>query len=120
MTPGLPAKVSSVVAVLLLIAVTPLPYGYYTFIRLVVCLSAVFVAYSGLVSEDKSLRPWFAVALALIFNPLIPVHLNKGVWMYLDVAAAVFFGTLAYKASCRIDPLRMSKEPLKQKDDPQE
>jgi len=96
--------VLAIVAVLLLVAVAPLPYGYYTFTRLVVCLSAIFFAYSGFVSGDKSLWPWIAVAVALIFNPLIPVHLSKDVWMYLDVAAAAFFGALAYKASRRIDP----------------
>src|SRR2546425_4607014 len=98
-TASVPTKVFALVAVLLLIAVAPLPYGYYTLVRLVVTACAVFTAYTALTSSDKSFWPWAAILVAFIFNPVIPVHLTKKIWMCLDVAGAIFFGTLAYKAS---------------------
>lgn len=74
----------------LLLAVLPLPYGFYTFLRLVVFGGAGFLAYrewtvSGAVSV------WMAafVVLALLFNPLIPVHLNREAWAPIDVGTAI-------------------------------
>ena len=89
----------ALVAVLLLIAVAPLPYGYYTLVRLVVTACAAFTAYTALTAGDKSFWPWAAILVAFIFNPVIPVRLTKEIWMCLDVAGAIFFGTLSYKTS---------------------
>lgn len=79
-------------AALLLIAVMPLPYGYYTFLRLVVTAAAAFVVWIEY-SRAQGLTFWavlFAL-LGLLFNPLIPVHLSREVWAWLDVAAAGTF-----------------------------
>ena len=81
---------SAVVAALLFIATAKLPYGYYTFLRFAVCGVGVYVAYVGYVGK----RPWAAwtfAAIAVVFNPLIPVHLTKQIWAWLDVAAGVAF-----------------------------
>lgn len=79
-------------AVLLVVAVLPLPYGYFQFLRIVVTAAAAFVAFV----EWERLGGWNTwvvgfVGLALLFNPVWPVHLNKGAWRLIDPASASVF-----------------------------
>jgi hypothetical protein len=77
-------------AAMLLLALAQLPYGYYTLLRLVVCLSAAIIAY---VSWTKH-TAWAVVfaIIALLFNPLIIVALNRETWAPIDVGVAVLYG----------------------------
>ena len=76
-------------ALVLIVAAFPLPYGYYTFARIVTCLAFALLAYSAYQGTPPEL-PWIAVfaLLAVLFNPVIPVHLTKKIWMVLDLGAA--------------------------------
>jgi hypothetical protein len=73
---------------MLLLAVLPLPYGYYTLLRLVVCLASLIHAAFGW----QYLKPVAFISgfLAILFNPLIPIHLDKEVWLVIDIAAAIY------------------------------
>jgi hypothetical protein len=88
----LPAAVWLVPAVALLIALAPLPYGYYTLMRIVVCGAAGFLAYSEY-SETGSASFWVFLmgGLAVLFNPIIPIHLGREIWVPVDVVASVAF-----------------------------
>jgi hypothetical protein len=77
-------------AVLLIAAIAHWPYGYYQFLRLAICAAACFSAWR--LSGMKS--PFWAIALAAIavlFNPFVPVHLHRGDWLWINAAAAVIF-----------------------------
>ncbi len=39
--------------------------------------------------------PWAYGAAAILFNPIIPIHLSKTLWTVIDLAAAavIFFST---------------------------
>ena len=73
---------------MLALAVLPLPYGYYQLLRLVatgVFAWATFVAFRrGHVGQGVGLA-----ALALLFNPVLPVYLSKALWVPIDLGAAV-------------------------------
>jgi hypothetical protein len=75
---------------LLLGALARWPYGYYVFLRWVTCVAAVAVA-----AVAYSLRlvwaVWLFALVALLFNPLIPVHLTRSIWRPIDVIVAVLF-----------------------------
>ena len=81
-----------IAAILLLVAVLPLPYGYYTFLRISVTVCALLIAW--LVYKEKG-EPtvWVLVfgLVAILFNPLIPIHLSRGIWFYLDIGIAAIF-----------------------------
>ena len=81
------------VAVLLLLAILPLPYGYYTLLRLVVTVAAVRLAYReyGRSAGVTAFVVVFA-GIALLFNPIVPVHLPKEWWQVLDTLVAGAFG----------------------------
>jgi hypothetical protein len=86
----LPRFVWIVPTILLCFALARLPYGYYALLRIVVCVAAGFLAWSEY-QQIRRLSGW-GVALALaavIFNPIIPVYLTRGVWAYIDLAVAV-------------------------------
>ncbi len=77
---------------LLLMATARLPYGYYTFTRLVVCGVAAWFATVGWNDRQVS-RIWpvgFAL-IAVLFNPIMPVYLKRGTWFYLDILTAIIF-----------------------------
>lgn len=76
-------------AIALVVAVFPLPYGYYTFIRIVTCLTCIALAYTAYGPRPGS-QIWTSlfVLIAIVFNPLIPVYLKKQTWMYIDGGAA--------------------------------
>lgn len=60
------------------------PYGYYTFLRWLVCGSAALYAYF----EYKKPKPsgWLIASflVAILFNPFIPVYLSRSSWRPID------------------------------------
>ena len=78
-----------------LVAVFPLPYSFYTFLRLVVSVTAV-VAAIELQSEDNFLWILFG-GITLLFNPLFLVHLEKEVWFPIDLFVAGCFGWMVFR-----------------------
>ncbi|MDO8770461.1 MAG: hypothetical protein Q7K57_17510 [Burkholderiaceae bacterium] len=89
----MPVQVIYIAASLLLIAAAPLPYGYYTFLRIVA--TVVFV-WAGVIAWDRK-HVMLAVSfglMAVLFNPVLKVHFSKELWVAFDlVAAAVLLVT---------------------------
>ncbi len=77
-------------SIALLIAVLPLPYGYYMLLRLLITASAAYVAYKNF---NKEIPTWGVVfvAVAMLFNPVYLVHFDKALWAILDIAVAALF-----------------------------
>ena len=75
---------------MLAVAVLPLPYGYFMFLRLAVTAAAAYVAY---VNFNKDIPVWgiVFVGVALLFNPLYTVHFDKGLWAVIDIVVAALF-----------------------------
>lgn len=93
---SLPILLWIVPVVVLVVAVFPLPYGYYTFVRIVTCIACVTLAYAAYGPDHRS-QIWTSlfIVIAIVFNPVIPVYLKKQVWMFIDgIAAAVILGHL--------------------------
>jgi hypothetical protein len=58
----------------------------------VICGIAAWIAFVGF-REDPATKVW-SIALALIavlFNPIIPIHLSRSTWFYLDLGTAGVF-----------------------------
>jgi hypothetical protein len=85
-------------AVMLFFAVTGRhPYSFYTLLRWICC--AAF-AYSAFTASEKNRVAWVWIfgVLAVLFNPIVPVHLQRDTWQIVDwgtigviVIAATFF-----------------------------
>jgi hypothetical protein len=89
---GIPRLVWIVPAILLVIAVARLPYGYYTFTRIVTCGAAILIAVIGF-KDRPSVSVWaiLMVLIAILFNPLLAIRLDRATWFYLDLGAAIIF-----------------------------
>lgn len=80
---------------MLVIATLPAPYGYYTLLRLVVCSASALLSFA----EWEAHRAWPAAVFALtclLFNPLMPVYLQRSQWLPIDIITAVAFAVAAY------------------------
>jgi hypothetical protein len=83
---------------MLCLAVVPVwPYGFYLLLRLVVCASCGYAAY--FLRQDPVLSVHFIplVFLAVLFNPILPVHLGSLLWLLIDLGTAVYFLSIAKK-----------------------
>ena len=84
-----------VAGILCVVAVLPLPYGFYTFLRLVVSVAGIFAAIE-LKREENFLWVLFG-GIVLLFNPLIPVYLSRELWFPIDLFVAGCFGWLTFR-----------------------
>ena len=86
-----------IVAIALLLALAPLPIGYYTFLRILVTISSIII----IAKELKiGLTIWFILfgITAIIFNPIIPIYLyQKSLWMPIDIVVAILFLSYSFK-----------------------
>ncbi|MDA1284761.1 MAG: hypothetical protein O3C61_07530 [Proteobacteria bacterium] len=88
-------KILYIPAILLFLAFLELPYGYYTLLRLVVTGVSLYAAFGLL--EKGSVNFWVMLAIAVLFNPLIPVHLSKEIWIPIDIIVGIYFAATANK-----------------------
>jgi len=84
-------NVVTVVSIFMLfLAIARLPYGYYIFLRWVVCATALFSAWTA---YEYKCKFWVFVmgGIAILFNPIIPVYLTKDIWVIIDLIVAILF-----------------------------
>jgi len=81
---------SLIAAAMLLVALVPWPYGYYMLLRWVTCAAAIYVAYKAYV-WGTAWAAWAFGFVAALFNPLLPIHLDRELWRPIDVTAAAAF-----------------------------
>ena len=85
----LPLTLWIAAAIVLVVAVFPLPYGYYTFTRIATCLACGIFAWTCF--ADRPSSPIWGIVLigiAILFNPLIPIYMKRQTWLWLDLASA--------------------------------
>lgn len=86
----LPAAVWFVPAIMLLVALGGMPYGYYVLLRWITC-----GAFLLLIIQERRIHGratvWLILfaLLAVLFSPLFPIHLTRDVWAPIDTGSAV-------------------------------
>jgi hypothetical protein len=80
-------------AIAVLVAILPLPYFYYIVLRWGVCGAAAFIAWKefDLNKPSPNLCVWIFGVLAILYNPIIPVHSVKVFWVFVNLATAGAF-----------------------------
>ncbi len=86
------------ISVLLFVAAAPMPYGYFTFVKIITCLAAGYVAYQGYQARQAGIWPWIYGVIAIVFNPIVNIAMPKGSWIALDIVAGIIFGLAAFQA----------------------
>jgi len=78
--------ISRIIAIALLFwALAQHQFGYFVILRWVVCGVSIYCSY---LSYSMINIPWTLVFgfVALLFNPLAPIRLDRHTWAYLDIA----------------------------------
>lgn len=72
-----------------LAAVIDWPYGFYQFLRLANTGYAIYLAYQLFQHRPGNLA-WSFCAMAVLFNPILPIWLERETWMIIDITAAIY------------------------------
>lgn len=73
---------------MLLLCLAPMPYGYYSFIRVSALVVFGVLAYKYY-NEKKEMLAWTFGFLAVLFQPFAKVALGRVVWNIVDVIVAI-------------------------------
>ncbi len=79
-----------IVSTMLLAALYPWPYGYYQLLRWATCGAAIFVSYNAYLWKHNW-AIWVFSIIAVLFNPIAPIHLSRETWQPIDVVCAIIF-----------------------------
>lgn len=78
--------VKIILAILLLLCLLKMPFGYYQFIRI-----GGTIAFLYLLIENRK-KPVFLImwsAFAILFNPIIKIYFSKPIWNIIDAIIAI-------------------------------
>lgn len=93
-------------AALLVLALFEMPHGYYTLLRIVVFAAAAWIAFVDY-QDGLQWRSSFFALIAVLFNPVIPIDLDRETWSFIDAGvAAAFLSTLISWDSVRLPKRR--------------
>ena len=82
----------AIISIVLLVIGIPqgLPSAYYTFLRCIITICAVYIAYKAYKIKKPNWL-WSMILIVILFNPFAPFHFNKSIWIFIDLAAAATF-----------------------------
>lgn len=63
--------------------------------RLVVAGLSLYAAFNHSNKDENQF--WILLGIAVLFNPLIPIHLSRAAWMPIDIITGGYFIFLAKK-----------------------
>lgn len=75
---------------LLLVPFFRWPHGFYVMLRFVVSLCAVFYVWTAS-SLGKTTWTWVMAGVTLLFNPIVPIRMQRSDWRMVDVVVAATF-----------------------------
>lgn len=72
------------------ISIFNLPYGFYTFLRIITFGLSLLFAFAYYCCKGRlSFISCAAIAIAILWNPIIPIYLDKETWVRLDIIGCV-------------------------------
>lgn len=76
------------VAIALVLAIGPWPYGFYALLRIIVCAASAFAAWK---LGKASLARWAFIILVFLYNPVFRVSFDREIWSVINVISAIPF-----------------------------
>ena len=84
------------ILMLLLAIADVLSSDYYVLLRFIVCATAIYFVFKSKALRKKGWM-WMMIVIAILFNPLLPVRLNKVDFVFVDIITICFFMTSLVK-----------------------
>lgn len=88
-------NIGLVLAVLLLLCLLSMPYGYYVLVRFVSMIIFGIMAW-GFYNNNKIPLCILFASLALLFQPFLKIALGRFIWNVADIVVAVLLISLWY------------------------
>jgi hypothetical protein len=66
------------------------PYGYFTLQRWIVTIASIMILNKAFDQNIGWAKISFIV-ITVLFNPLVPVHLTREIWIPIDIIAGILF-----------------------------
>lgn len=89
-----------ILAILLLICLLDMPYGYYQLVRFIAMISFGYLAFKAHDIKDETFA-FIYVALAILFQPIFKISLGRDIWNIVDVIVAVGLIISSFKKSVK-------------------
>lgn len=71
---------------MLLLAMAPLPYGYYIFLRIVICIWGISAGIQASGTKPGNWTSLLAYGIAILYNPIIRIPLTREIWTAANIA----------------------------------
>ena len=84
------------IAILLLLCLFSMPYGFYMFIRFISTIGFAFLTFHYYKMKKEKLAIIFGIA-ALLFQPFFKVALGRDLWIIIDIIMAILLIILVTK-----------------------
>lgn len=75
-------------AVLLIICLFNMPYGYYQLVRFIALVAFSYFAYLAY-TRDRPSEVYAFIGLAILFQPLVKISLGRTLWNIVDIVVAI-------------------------------
>lgn len=85
------------IAILLLLCLVDMPYGFYQLVRIASACAFAYLSYDYFKAKKDGLGFTFA-GLAVLFQPFIKIALGRTIWNIVDVLVAIGLVFLIIKA----------------------
>ena len=72
------------------------PYGYFTLLRFVVCITSGYIGYTAY-RLNKEFWMYSFGLLTILFNPIVPIHLSRDMWVVIDFLVGLFMIASIFK-----------------------
>ncbi len=84
----MPVQVVYITALLLFVAILPLPLEFYSLLRVIAAGTFAWGAYRNF-GKKLFLLPLVYSLFAIVFNPIMEINLAREFWIPIDLIAAV-------------------------------
>lgn len=73
------------------------PYGFYQLLRWTILLTSAYTAHHFW-TGGKHIPASLFIFCIILFNPIAPIHFDKGTWKIIDLIVGINFGVWYFKA----------------------
>lgn len=77
--------------VMLALAPLELPYGYYTFLRVVIFIFGIGILIGTAGIKVQPLWTACIVLMVILYNPIFTVHLTREIWLPINITSSFIF-----------------------------
>ena len=77
-------------------------YGFFTILRFVVFSTTAYAAWMAY-EEQRENWVWILGFVAMLFNPFIPIHLTREIWVPIDFLTGIFLSLSVFLLKLKKD-----------------